>query len=39
MLIVVLVLAVLLVAGFGFVWWKDRDRTQEQAADGERLDP
>ena len=39
MLIVVLVLAVLLVSGFGLVWWKDRNRTHEQAGDDGRLEP
>ena len=39
MLIVILVIAILILSGFGFVWWKDRNRTQEQAGDAERLDP
>ena len=39
MLVIVLVLAVVLLAGFFTVWKKDRDRTQEQAGDDGRLDP
>ena len=38
-LVLVLVLAVVLLLVFGLVWKKDRDRTQEQAGDDERLDP
>lgn len=39
MIVIVIVLAVLMVVGFGGVWLKDRNRTQEQAVDAERLDP
>ncbi len=39
MLIIVLVLAVVILLGFGTVWFKDRNRTHEQAEDGGRLDP
>ena len=39
MIIVVLVLAVVILIGFGTVWLKDRNRTQEQAEDGGRMDP
>jgi Tfp pilus assembly protein PilO len=39
MLIIVLVIALVLIAGFFTVWKKDRDRTQEQTHDGGRLDP
>ena len=39
MLFVVLALAVALLLVFGAVWFKDRNRTHEQAEDGERLDP
>lgn len=37
MTIVVIVLAVALVALFSVVWLKDRDRSQEEAHDAERL--
>ena len=39
MLFVVIGLAVVLLLVFGAVWFKDRNRTLEQADDGERLDP
>lgn len=39
MIIIVLILAVAILLGFGAVWWKDRDRTHEQAEDGHRLLP
>lgn len=38
MIIVVLVLAVVILIGFGTVWFKDKDRTQEQSHDGGRMD-
>jgi len=39
MRIVVLVIAVLIVLAFALVWLRDRRRTQQQAADSDRLDP
>jgi hypothetical protein len=39
MLVVILIVAVALLVGFGSVWWKDRNRTHEQAKDGGRMDP
>ncbi len=39
MLIIVLIVAVAILAGFATVWLKDRNRSHEQAADGDRLDP
>ena len=39
MFIVVLILAVVILLGFGAVWVKDRNRTHEQAEDGGRMDP
>lgn len=38
MFIVVILLALVLVGGFTFLWWKDRDRSEEEAHDPERLD-
>jgi hypothetical protein len=39
MFYVVIFLALVILAAFAGVWFKDRRRTHEQAGDGERLDP